>query len=397
MLKNEFIRASEGIIMNTYKRVPVVFVEGKDCMLIDSEGNKYLDMVGGLAASGMGHSPDFLVEAIMNQAKKLMHVTNYYWNEPQYELAKLLVDNSFGDKVFFCNSGAEANEAALKLARKYGYKMFDTPRYEIVTVSESFHGRTLGTLSATAKESYREGYKPLPEGFKQVPFNDVESLENAVSEKTCAIMFEPLQGEGGLTQVSEAFVNKVNDLAKKQGLLIIVDEIQCGLGRTGAMFAYEQYGIIPDIMSLAKTMAGGFPIGAIVATEKVADAWNPGDHGTTFGGNPLACAAGAATMKEIINQNIPEKVKEDGAYLIQKLQMLKEKYDFVKQVKGKGLMVGLELNFPGDEIVRKAFDKKLIINCTSGKVLRFLPPMVIKKEEIDLFVNTLDQVFQEVN
>ncbi len=396
MTKNEFITASEKVLMNTYKRVPVVFVEGKDCTLIDSEGKKYLDMVGGLAASGMGHSPDFLVEAIHKQATQLMHVTNYYWNEPQYDLAKLLVDHSFADKVFFCNSGAEANEAAIKLARIYGYKKFDKPKSEIITVSESFHGRTLGTLSATANENYRVGYKPLPGGFKEVPFNDVKALEEAISENTCAIMFEPLQGEGGLTPATQEFVDKVKELAQKHEILIVLDEIQCGFGRTGTMFAYEQYDLKPDIMSLAKTMAGGFPIGAIVATERVAEAWQPGDHGTTFGGNPLACAAGVATVKEIINRKIPEKAKKDGAYLHEKLQKLMEKYAFVTKIKGKGFMIGLELAFPGNEVVEKAFQKGLVINCTSGNVLRFVPPMVITREEIDEFINILDSVFKEM-
>ncbi len=396
MTKNEFITASEKVLMNTYKRVPVVFVEGKDCTLIDSEGKKYLDMVGGLAASGMGHSPDFLVEAIHKQATQLMHVTNYYWNEPQYDLAKLLVDHSFADKVFFCNSGAEANEAAIKLARIYGYKKFDKPKSEIITVSESFHGRTLGTLSATANENYRVGYKPLPGGFKEVPFNDVKALEEAISENTCAIMFEPLQGEGGLTPATQEFVDKVKELAQKHEILIVLDEIQCGFGRTGTMFAYEQYDLKPDIMSLAKTMAGGFPIGAIVATERVAEAWQPGDHGTTFGGNPLACAAGVATVKEIINRKIPEKAKKDGAYLHEKLQKLMEKYTFVTKIKGKGFMIGLELAFPGNEVVEKAFQKGLVINCTSGNVLRFVPPMVITREEIDEFINILDSVFKEM-
>lgn len=396
MMKNDFIAASEKLFMNTYKRVPVVFVEGKNCRLVDSEGKKYLDMVGGLAASGMGHSPDYLVEAIHKQAEKVLHVTNYYWNEPQYELAKLLVENSFADKVFFCNSGAEANEAAIKLARKYGYKNFDSPKSEIITVSESFHGRTLGTLSATANENYRVGYKPLPGGFKQVPFNDVKALEESITENSCAIMFEPLQGEGGLTPVTQEYVDKVQELAKKYNILIILDEIQCGFGRTGTMFAYEQYNIKPDIMSLAKTMAGGFPIGAIVATDRVAEAWQPGDHGTTFGGNPLACAAGVATVQEIISQKIPEKVEKDGAYLREQLEALMEKYTFVTKLKGKGLMIGLELSFSGNLVVEKAFEKGLIINCTAGNILRFLPPMIISRDEIDEFIKILDDTFSEM-
>ncbi|MEN1759626.1 aspartate aminotransferase family protein [Anoxynatronum sibiricum] len=396
MTKKEMILASDQVLMQTYKRVPVVFTSGEKCTLTDSEGKKYLDMMGGLAACGLGHSPQVLVEAIQRQADQLIHITNYFYNVPQLELARLLTGNSFGDKVFFANSGAEANEGAIKLARKYAYTNFGPEKYEIIAMTSSFHGRTLGTLSVTHNETYKVGIEPLPKGFTFVTFNDEKALEEAVTPNTCAIMLEPLQGEGGITAATPAFMKKVRQLADKHHLLVIVDEIQCGFGRTGTMFAYEQYDIVPDIMTLAKSLAGGFPIGAIVATDKVAAAWKPGDHGTTFGGNPLACAAGTAVFQELLNLEIPSKAAANGAYFLEKLQELVEKYAFVKRTKGKGLMVGLELDFPGAAVVEKAFDKGLIINCTAGNILRFVPPMIITKEELDACVTILDEIFSQM-
>lgn len=396
MTKEEVIKASDAVLMNTYKRVQVVFTSGKDRTLVDSEGKKYLDMMGGLAACGLGHSPDVLVKAITAQAEKLIHITNYFYNEPQLELATLLTEHSFGDKVFFANSGAEANEGAIKLARKYAHTHFGPEKNEIIAMSSAFHGRTLGTLAVTNNASYKVGIEPLPKGFKFSPFNDEEALEQAITPNTCAIMLEPLQGEGGVTLATPGFMNKVRELAEKHDLLVILDEIQCGFGRTGTLFAYQQYGIIPDIMTLAKTLAGGFPIGAIVASDKVAEAWKPGDHGTTFGGNPLACAAGAAVVKEIIQSNLPEQVKVNGQYFLERLEKLVQKHEFIVKTKGKGFMVGLELTFPGASVVEKAFEKGLIINCTAGNVLRFVPPMNITLEELDQCLAILHQVFSEV-
>nr|WP_283407916.1 aspartate aminotransferase family protein [Anoxynatronum buryatiense] len=396
MTKEEMILASDQVLMQTYKRVPVVFTSGEKCILTDSEGKKYLDMMGGLAACGLGHSPRVLVEAINRQAAQLIHITNYFYNEPQLELARLLTANSFGDKVFFANSGAEANEGAIKLARKYAYTNFGPEKYEIIAMTSSFHGRTLGTLSVTHNEAYKVGIEPLPKGFTFVTFNDEKALEEAITPNTCAIMLEPLQGEGGITPATPAFMKKVRQLADEHQLLVIADEIQCGFGRTGTMFAHEQYDMIPDIMTLAKSLAGGFPIGAIIATDKVASAWKPGDHGTTFGGNPLACAAGTAVFQELLNLEIPSKAAANGAYFLEKLQELVDKYAFVKRTKGKGLMVGLELDFPGAAVVEKAFDKGLIINCTAGNIIRFVPPMIITKEELDTCVTILDEIFSQM-
>ena len=397
MKKEDIIQASDKVLVNTYKRTPVVFASGKGCKLRDTDNNEYLDMMGGLAACGLGHSPDLLVNAISEQAAKLMHITNYFYNLPQLELAELITAHSFGDKVFFSNSGAEANEGAIKLARKYGYQVHGPERYEVIAMTQSFHGRTLGTLSVTHNESYRIGVEPLPKGFKFVAFNDPKALEEAITPNTCAIMLEPLQGEGGITEVTLDFMEKIRELADANDILIIMDEIQCGLGRTGTLFAYEQYGIIPDIMTLAKTLAGGFPIGAIVSSDRVASVWKPGDHGTTFGGNPLACAAGAAVLKEIITADLPQKTAENGAYFIDRLNLLKDKYPFIRQIKGKGLMVGLELDFPGASVVEEAFNSGLIINCTAGNILRFLPAMTISKEELDHCVEVLDEVFSKIS
>lgn len=395
MNKQELIDASDQVLMQTYKRMPVIFTSGKGCNLTDSEGNTYLDMMAGLAACGLGHCPEVLVEALNQQASKLIHITNYFYNEPQYQLAKLLTDHSFGDKAFFCNSGAEANEGAIKLARKYAHMFTGSDKYEIIAMTNSFHGRTMATLSVTNNDAYKVGIDPLPHGYQFTKFNDETALEAAITPNTCAIMLEPLQGEGGLTPASLSFMNKVRQIADKHNLLVILDEIQCGFGRTGTLFAYEQYGIKPDIMTLAKTMAGGFPIGAIIATDKVAAAWGPGDHGTTFGGNPLACAAGTAVVREIIEKKIPQKVVSIGAYFTEKLETLVEKFDCVVKIKGKGLMVGLELSFSGAEIVNKAFRRGLIINCTAGNVLRFVPPMIITEDEIDQCVGILEEVLDE--
>lgn len=398
-MKNDIekiIQEGNQYIMSTYNRIPVAFVEGKGCYLIDTEGKKYLDMLGGLAVNGLGHCHENVVNAIKEQAEKLMHVSNLYWIKNQIELAKILVENSFGDRAFFCNSGAEANEAAIKLARKYSYKKYNENRSEIIAMTGSFHGRTLGTLAVTDSQKYREGYGPIPEGFKFAEFNNLDSLKAAISKNTCAIIMEPVQGEGGVTAADEEYMKAVRFICDEMDILLIADEVQCGIGRTGKLFAYENYGIEPDIMTLAKALAGGFPIGAVVAKDKFASAWYFGDHGTTFGGNPLACSAGVAAMTTIIEEKLWEKAAEMGNYFAKQLNTLVDKYSFVKKVKGKGLITGLELEVEGASIVKRMFDQGILINCTAGKVLRFLPPMVVGKEEIDITVNTLDSILKEM-
>jgi len=285
---NNIVQEGNQYCMNTYKRATVAFKEGSGCYLKDIDGKEYLDMIGGLGANNLGHSHPAVVKAIQEQSEKLMHVTNLYWIPQQVELAKLLVENSFAHKVFFCNSGAEANEAAIKLARKYSYKKYGEGRNEIIAMTSSFHGRTLGTLSITHNKKYQEGFGPMPESFKYTNFNDLNALKTAITKKTCAVILEPIQGEGGITAVEEKFLDELKTICQQKDILLIFDEVQCGIARTGKLFAYENFGIEPDIMSLAKALANGFPIGAILATDKVAAAFTPGDHGTTFGGNPLA-------------------------------------------------------------------------------------------------------------
>lgn len=393
---NTIIQEGNKYLMNTYKRIPVVFAEGDGCYLTDTEGKDYLDMIAGLGACGLGHNHPAFTEAIREQVGKLMHVSNIYWIDEQVELGKILVENSFGDKAFFCNSGAEANEGAIKLARKYSYKKYGEGRNEIIAMTTSFHGRTLGTLGITSNKTYQEGFGPIPEGFKFATFNDIDSLKKTISEKTCAIILEPVQGEGGVTSVDSEFLKEVKKICEEKDILLIFDEIQCGIARTGKLFAYENFNIEPDIMTLAKALGSGFPIGAVIAKDEVAKAFGPGDHGTTFGGNPLACAAALGTMKYILQEKLWEKVQESSQYFRGELEKFVEKYSWIKTLKGKGLMVGLELEIEGAFIVDKVFEKGILMNCTAGKVLRFLPPLIIGKEDLQKTVDILDEVFQEV-
>ena len=397
MTIEQIIQTGEKYLMYNYKRLPVSFVSGKGCYLTDTEGNQYLDFLAGVAVNNLGHCPDVVVEALKEQVSKLMHVSNYFWIDTQVELAKLLVENSFGDKAFFCNSGAEANEAAIKLARKYSYKKFGEAKNEIIAMKGSFHGRTLATLAVTDNKKYQEGYGPIPENFKFVPFNDINALKSAITDNTCAILLEPIQGEGGVTPADLDYLKAVKELADENNILLVFDEIQCGFARTGKLFAYENYGITPDIMSLAKALGNGFPIGALITTDEVAAVWQPGDHGTTFGGNSLACAAGVATLSKIIDEKLWEQVVTTGKYFEEKLQTFVDKYQWVKQVKGMGLMLGLELEIEGGIIVEKAFAKKVIINCTAGKVLRFVPPLIVTNKEIDVLIDALSDIFEELD
>lgn len=369
--------------MNTYGRLPLALVKGEGSKVWDADGKEYLDFVGGLAVTSLGHCPPQVVNAIKEQCETLLHCSNLYWIEPQVELAQLLVENSQLDKVFFANSGAEANEGAIKLARKYAKENIGADKYEIITMNKSFHGRTLATLTATGQEKFHQGFDPLPEGFKYVPYNDLEALKNAVSEKTCAIMLEPIQGEGGVHVADEAYLQGIQDLCEKEQLLLIFDEVQVGLGRTGKMFAHEHYGITPDIMTLAKALAGGVAIGALMATDKVANAFKPGDHATTFGGNPLAAAAGVAMVKSLIDEKAVENAAEIGKYLKQKLEELKSEFPVVKEVRGKGLILGVELEVPGQEALDYCQEQGLLINCAAGNVLRLLPALNISKDIAD--------------
>ncbi|MBM7409137.1 acetylornithine transaminase [Methanococcus maripaludis] len=390
--KEQIISDEKKYVIGTYGRVPVVLVKGNGMSVFDTDGKEYLDFLAGIGVNNVGHCHPKVVEAIKNQAETLIHVSNIYYNVPQIELAKKLVNLSGLDKAFFCNSGAEANEAAIKLARKYAKA--NGKEGEIITMEHAFHGRTLTTITATPKAKYQEGFEPLPTGFKYIPFNDIEALKAGISEKTSAIMIEPVQGEGGIHPADKEYLKAVRKLCDENNIVLIFDEVQCGMGRTGTVFSYEQYGVLPDIVTLAKGLGGGFPIGAMVAKSEIASAFTPGSHGTTFGGNPLACASSAAAL-DVISELLDNAV-EMGKYFKNSLKTLEEKYEFVKEVRSLGLMVGVELTFNGSDIVSKMFEKGFLINCTSDTVLRFLPPLIVEKEHIDAMISALDEVFSEI-
>ncbi|GEA14186.1 acetylornithine aminotransferase [Moorella sp. E308F] len=390
------IALGEKYVMRTYGRYPLALVRGEGARVWDADGREYLDFVGGLAVNSLGHCHPRVVAAIREQAGKLLHCSNLYWIEPQVELARLLVENSALDKVFFCNSGAEANEAAIKLARKYAKEHRGPESYEIITMRRSFHGRTLATLTATGQEKFHRGFAPLPAGFKYVPFNDLASLRAAVSPRTCAVMLEPVQGEGGVYAANRDYLQAVRALCDDEGLLLIFDEVQCGLGRTGYLFAYQYYGVEPDVMTLAKALAGGVPIGAMLAKEKAAAAFGPGDHASTFGGNPLATAAGVAAFKALLEEGLVENARVLGEYFYQELERLVREFPQLTEVRGRGLLLGLEIDGPVDAVVAACQERGLLINSLHGHVLRFLPPLTISKDEVDRAVAILKEALQEV-
>lgn len=391
MTKEEIFAADEAHYMPVFARYPLVLSHGEGPYLFDTDGKRYLDFLAGIAVNVLGHAHPALVEAIRAQAGKLLHCSNLYYTETQAQLIEKLAKLSGLGKVFLANSGAEANEGAMKLARKYAY-LKDTEKREIITAQHGFHGRTLATLTATAQPKYQEGYGPLPACFTYVPYNDVAALEAAVSDKTCAVFLEPIQGEGGVHVPDAAYLQKVRALCDRHGALLILDEIQTGVGRTGTFFAYEQFGVTPDIVTLAKGLAGGVPVGAFLAKDEVAAAFHPGDHGSTFGGNPLACAAANAVLDTIEAQGLLAHVKEIGAYLVESLTKLQAKYPaLIVGVRGKGLIVGMQLTRPGRAISDGCLAAGAIINCTAGDVLRFVPPLTVEKAHVDELTAILDQ------
>ena len=391
MNNKQIIEAGDRYVMKTYGRLPLALVRGKGARVWDADGREYLDFVGGLAVNSLGHCHPAVVKAIAGQAETLMHVSNLYYIEPQVKLAQMLAGNSCADRVFFCNSGAEANEAAIKLARKYAKMNGGPGRYEIITARQSFHGRTLATITATGQTKYQQGFEPLPEGFRYVPFNDLGALREAVGPNTCAVMLEPIQGEGGVNEAEPDYLRGVKRLCSQEGLLLIFDEVQCGLGRTGKLLAYQHYGVEPDIFTLAKALGGGFPIGAMLAREDVAAAFVPGDHASTFGGNPLACAAGLAAVDQLINHGLIENAARVGAYFRGRLEDLKGRRAIAAGVRGRGLMLGLELTVEGRGIVASCQEQGLLINCVNNNVLRFLPPLIISEAEVDQAVGILEE------
>jgi predicted acetylornithine/succinylornithine family transaminase len=387
------IDKTDQSILQTYSRYPVVLVKGKGANVWDNKGRQYLDFLSGIAVCNLGHCHPSVVKAAQMQLEKLIHVSNFFYTGPQAELSGLLTRHSFADRVFFCNSGAEANEAAFKLARKYAYKQSGGKRFEIITMQDSFHGRTFATLSATGQEKFHKGFAPLLPGFKYVPFNDIGALKEAVTELTCAVMLEPIQGEGGVNVPSENYLQEVRELCDREGILLILDEVQVGMGRTGKIFAYEHYGAAPDILTVAKALSGGLPAGAMLATEKVSQGFAPGSHASTFGGNPVVMAAGAAVMKELTEGDVLENCRRMGDYFHERLTWLGNKHpEIIKEIRGLGLIIGMELNIDGKDIVQCCLDQGLIINCTMDRVLRFLPPLIVKKDEIDQCVDVLDKI-----
>ena len=352
MQTKNIIELSNQYIANTYSRFPVVIVKGSGCKVWDIDGREYLDFVAGLAVCNLGHCHPKVVKAIQEQAAKLIHISNLYYIEPQAALAEILCTRSFAEKVFFCNSGAEANEAAIKLARKY-FKDKGENRFQIITMEKSFHGRTMATLAATGQKKIQQGFEPLLEKFIYVPFNDVDAVRHAITPETCAVMIEPIQGEGGVNIPSDNYLKGLKALCKEKELLLIFDEVQVGMGRTGRLFAYENYGVTPDIMTLAKGLAGGVAMGAMLATDEIVKSFTPGTHASTFGGNPLASAAGIAAIKAINEENVLENCRNIGSYMLTELSKVKDGFPFIKEVRGKGLMIGMELNISGMGIVKK--------------------------------------------
>jgi predicted acetylornithine/succinylornithine family transaminase len=392
MSQQEILDTTACCVMQTYARYPIALVRGEGCRVWDAAGREYLDFVGGLAVNGLGHAHPTLVRAIREQAGKLIHVSNLYHIGPQAALARLLVAHSFADKVFFCNSGAEANEAAIKLARKVAKDRGKTDCYEIVTMRQSFHGRTLAAMSATGQEKIHRGFEPIVPGFRYVPFNDLAAAKEAVTATTSAVMVEPVQGEGGVHPADPAFLPALRELCDQRGALLILDEVQCGMGRTGKLFAYEHYQTTPDIMTLAKSLAGGVPIGAMLATDRVAESFSPGTHASTFGGNPLACAGGLAVVETLVADGFLQGVQARSRHFEARLRELQARHSSVRELRIRGLMVGLELDVDGAPLVTRCLERGFLINCTMGSVLRFLPPLIVTDAEIDRLVETLDEL-----
>jgi len=396
MNSQQWIEKSDKYIMRTYGRYPIVPVKGAGCRLWDADGKEYLDFLGGVAVNNLGHCHPKVVAALQKQAAELIHCSNYYQIPQQIELAELLCRHSFADKAFFCNSGAEANEAAIKLARKYSRDTHGPQRFEIITAADSFHGRTMATVSATGQEKVQRFFDPLLHGFKHVPFDDLDALEAAITPITCAVMLEPIQGEGGVNVPSPDYFQEVRRICDKHELILIFDEVQVGMGRTGKLFAHEHFGVTPDIMTLAKALAGGAPIGTMLAKDRFAAAFVPGTHGSTFGGNPLVCAAAIATVRTILEDGILNRTEEIGEYLVGELERLQHTYSFVKEVRGIGLMIGMALHIPAGEIVKKGHERGVLLNVTHDTVLRFVPPLTVTKQEINQMIAILDSIFAEM-
>jgi acetylornithine/N-succinyldiaminopimelate aminotransferase len=393
--QNKWPELEQKLFLRTVDRVPLTLVRGKGAWVWDDQGREYLDFVGGWAVNSLGHCPPVVVKALEKQAKTLIQASNQFYTIPQIELAQLLIRHSCLDRVFFCNSGAEANEGAVKLARRYG-KLRLNGAYEVITTYSSFHGRTLAMTAATGQSKFQEPYIPLPDGFINVEYNDVEAIKRVTTNQTCAVVLEPIQGEGGVNVPDDDYLHKVEEWCREKGILLILDEVQTGVSRTGTLFAYEQYGVEPDIITLAKGLGSGVPIGALLAREEVS-VFSPGEHGSTFGGNPLVCAAAHATLKYIIDHNITAKVKRVGNYFMTRLESLRQQFDFITEVRGRGLLIALEFDQEiAEKLVLACLDKGLLVNKVKPNALRFMPPLIITEKEVDKAVGILRDVFGEI-
>ncbi len=389
---DEVQKTEKAFHFDLYRRLPVTLVKGKGALVWDSKGREYVDFLSGIAVNVLGHQHPEIVKAIHEQAEKLIHVSNIFYNEPQANLARLLIEISDFERVFFCNSGLEANEAAIKLTRKIGNEK--GKKGPIISFTRGFHGRSIASISM-GSEKHQRGFGPLPEGFLKLPFNDSKSLQTHINENTAAVFVEAIQGEGGVIPAHPDFMETLQELCKKYDVLLVGDEIQTGFGRTGKLFGYQHYAVKPDMITVAKALGGGLPIGALLTSTTLSNYFEYGDHGTTFGGNPLACAASLATVNTILRENLVDKAGTIGQYFIEKLKPLKERIPQIKEIRGKGLMIGIELTFPCRPVVLNMLQKGFIINCTAENIIRLLPPLIITKKEIDRLIMKLEEAILE--
>jgi predicted acetylornithine/succinylornithine family transaminase len=394
-MTQEVINLYNKYVVNTYSRstIPLVLVKAKGTYVWDADGKRYLDFFPGWAVSGIGHCHKRVIRAVTEQLKKIIHVSNNYYSQEQAFLAEKISKSSFGGKVFFANSGAEANEAAIKLARAYGH---DKGRFKIITMEKSFHGRTLATIAATGQDKVKKGFEPMPEGFVHVPFNDITAIKNAIDGETVAIMLEPIQGEGGINIADADYIKEIRNICNANGLLLIFDEVQTAMGRTGKLFAYEHYGVEPDVMTLAKSLGGGLPIGAMVVADKFSNILQPGMHASTFGGSPIVCAASLATFEAIEKDRLLDNANKMGVYITRHLAKLKKRFtEIINKIKQKALMIGVELTIDGTKIQEICLKKGFLINCTQANTLRIMPPITVNKSEINKAMKILTAAIQE--
>ena len=382
-MNNDWVERGKKVIMNTYGQFPLAFVKGEGSCVWDADGKKYLDFVAGIAVNALGYNDQEYCDEIAKQLTEIQHISNLYWIRPQIELAELLIQNSGFDRAFFCNSGAEAIEAAIKLGKKYGLEHHGEKCYEIITMEKSFHGRTMATLTLTGQRKYQKGFKPLLPGVSYVEYNNFEALEAAITQNTCAILIEPIQGEGGIVPSNKEYLTKVRKLCDEKDIVLIFDEVQCGIGRAGKLFAHQHFGVVPDVISLAKGLGGGVPIGAMLAVQSKADALVPGNHASTFGGNYISCTAGKVVIKRLLQEDFLPNVMKTGEYLTKQLKTLQTECNLIVDVRGIGLMQGIELNIPVKDAVGKCIGQGLLLVGAGTNVIRFVPPLIVTKREID--------------